>query len=88
MPVGASPAAPSCNLHWILYDFNQAAIRTDAQAELATMAKILNRKSIPGLEVIDAHTTDAKGSDDYNKKIISFKPGCTMQKSRLGQTKV
>jgi outer membrane protein OmpA-like peptidoglycan-associated protein len=66
-PSASIPAAPSCNLHWILYDFNQAAIRADAQAELATMAKIL-KENPSWLGVIDAHT-DAKGSDDYNKKL-------------------
>lgn len=67
VPVDISTAAPSCNLHWILYDFNQTAVRADAQTELTTMAKIL-KENPSWLGVIDAHT-DAKGSDDYNKKL-------------------
>ena len=35
------PAAPSCDLSWILFDFDKADITTTANAELAEMAKIL-----------------------------------------------
>jgi outer membrane protein OmpA-like peptidoglycan-associated protein/uncharacterized protein YegP (UPF0339 family) len=66
--VAAAPetaAAPSCDLNWIFFDFDKAAIRSDAQKELAEMAKILKEhKDYVG--VLSAHT-DIIGSDAYNE---------------------
>jgi outer membrane protein OmpA-like peptidoglycan-associated protein/uncharacterized protein YegP (UPF0339 family) len=57
-------AAPDCNLNWILFDFDKAAIRADANKELEDMAKILkDNKDYVG--VLRAHT-DAIGSSAYN----------------------
>ena len=57
--------APSCDLNWIFFDFDKAAIRADANKELAEMAKILNEhKDYVG--VLSAHT-DIIGSDAYNE---------------------
>jgi outer membrane protein OmpA-like peptidoglycan-associated protein/uncharacterized protein YegP (UPF0339 family) len=57
-------AAPSCNLNWILFDFDKAAIRADANKELEDMAAILKEhKDYVG--VLRAHT-DAIGSSAYN----------------------
>jgi outer membrane protein OmpA-like peptidoglycan-associated protein/uncharacterized protein YegP (UPF0339 family) len=65
-PEAAAPvaAAPSCNLNWILFDFDKAAIRADANKELEDMAAILKEhKDYVG--VLRAHT-DAVGSSAYN----------------------
>ncbi len=57
--------APDCNLHWILFDFDKFNIRSDANNELQTMAKIL--KENPNYKgVLKAHT-DARGTDQYNQ---------------------
>jgi outer membrane protein OmpA-like peptidoglycan-associated protein/uncharacterized protein YegP (UPF0339 family) len=57
-------AAPSCDLNWILFDFDKAAIRADANKELEDMAKILKEhKDYVG--VLRAHT-DAIGTSAYN----------------------
>ncbi len=57
-------AAPSCDLNWILFDFDKSDITAAAKAELAQMAKIL-KDNKDYLGVLSAHT-DAKGSDTYN----------------------
>ncbi len=58
------PAAPSCNLNWILFDFDKSFLTATAKAELDEMAKILkDNKDYVG--VLSAHT-DARGSDGYN----------------------
>jgi outer membrane protein OmpA-like peptidoglycan-associated protein/uncharacterized protein YegP (UPF0339 family) len=63
-PEPAPMAAPSCDLNWILFDFDKAAIRADANKELEEMAKILKEhKDYVG--VLRAHT-DAIGTSDYN----------------------
>ena len=63
------PAAPSCDLNWIFFDFDKSNIRSDASKELAEMAKILkDNKDYVG--VLSAHT-DAIGSDDYNEALSS-----------------
>ena len=67
----AVPAAPvpvaapaSCDLNWILFDFNKSNISDVAKKELEDMAKILKEhKDYVG--VLKAHT-DAKGGDAYN----------------------
>ncbi len=63
-PEPAPMAAPNCDLNWILFDFDKAAIRADANKELEDMAKILKEhKDYVG--VLRAHT-DAIGSSAYN----------------------
>jgi outer membrane protein OmpA-like peptidoglycan-associated protein/uncharacterized protein YegP (UPF0339 family) len=57
-------AAPDCNLNWILFDFDKAAIRADANKELEDMAKIL-KENKDYVGVLRAHT-DAVGSSAYN----------------------
>ena len=58
----AAPA--SCDLNWILFDFNKSNISDVARKELEDMAKILKEhKDYVG--VLKAHT-DAKGGDAYN----------------------
>jgi outer membrane protein OmpA-like peptidoglycan-associated protein/uncharacterized protein YegP (UPF0339 family) len=60
-------AAPSCNLNWIFFDFDKDAIRSDANKELAEMAKILKEhKDYTG--VLKGHT-DAKGDVAYNEAL-------------------
>jgi outer membrane protein OmpA-like peptidoglycan-associated protein/uncharacterized protein YegP (UPF0339 family) len=62
-PVVAAPA--SCDLNWILFDFDKANILSEARKELASMAKILiDNPNYVG--VLHAHT-DAKGSVAYNE---------------------
>jgi outer membrane protein OmpA-like peptidoglycan-associated protein/uncharacterized protein YegP (UPF0339 family) len=65
----ASTAAtpPSCDLNWILFDFDKADIRSDANAELQTMSRIL--KENPSYKGVLRAFTDAKGSDDYNQRL-------------------
>lgn len=68
-PAAKVAAAPSCNLNWIFFDFDKDNIRTDAESELAEMAKILKEhKEYVG--VLSAHT-DFKGSDAYNEALSS-----------------
>jgi uncharacterized protein YegP (UPF0339 family)/outer membrane protein OmpA-like peptidoglycan-associated protein len=63
----AALAAPSCDLNWILFDFDKYDIRPDANSELQVMANIL--KENPTYKgVLKAHT-DAKGSDEYNQRL-------------------
>ncbi len=66
-PVAAAPATASCDLNWILFDFDKANILSEARKELATMAKILiDNPNYVG--VLHAHT-DAKGSVAYNEDL-------------------
>jgi outer membrane protein OmpA-like peptidoglycan-associated protein/uncharacterized protein YegP (UPF0339 family) len=65
-PVAAATTA-SCDLNWILFDFDKANILSEARKELASMAKILiDNPSYVG--VLHAHT-DAKGSVAYNEDL-------------------
>jgi outer membrane protein OmpA-like peptidoglycan-associated protein/uncharacterized protein YegP (UPF0339 family) len=57
-------AAPSCDLNWILFDFDKSDITAAANAELAQMAKIL-KENKDYVGVLSAHT-DGRGSDTYN----------------------
>jgi outer membrane protein OmpA-like peptidoglycan-associated protein/uncharacterized protein YegP (UPF0339 family) len=74
-PAVATPAvvetpvatAPSCNLNWILFNFDKSNIRADADTELAKMAKILKEHK-DYIGVLSAHT-DIKGSDAYNEAL-------------------
>jgi outer membrane protein OmpA-like peptidoglycan-associated protein/uncharacterized protein YegP (UPF0339 family) len=60
----SAPAAPSCDLNWILFDFDKSNITATAKEELAQMAKIL--KDNPDyVGVLSAHT-DARGTGAYN----------------------
>jgi outer membrane protein OmpA-like peptidoglycan-associated protein/uncharacterized protein YegP (UPF0339 family) len=63
-PAAAVPAAPSCDLNWILFDFDKADITAAAKAELAQMAKIL-KENKDYIGVLSAHT-DGRGTDAYN----------------------
>jgi outer membrane protein OmpA-like peptidoglycan-associated protein len=59
-----APIAPSCDLNWILFDFDKANITATAKEELAQMAKIL--KDNPDyVGVLSAHT-DSRGTGAYN----------------------
>jgi outer membrane protein OmpA-like peptidoglycan-associated protein/uncharacterized protein YegP (UPF0339 family) len=59
-----APTAPSCDLNWILFEFDKANITATAKEELAQMAKIL--KDNPDyVGVLSAHT-DARGTGAYN----------------------
>ncbi len=60
----AAPAAPSCDLNWILFDFDKADITAAAKAELAQMAKIL-KENKDYVGVLSAHT-DGRGTATYN----------------------
>jgi outer membrane protein OmpA-like peptidoglycan-associated protein/uncharacterized protein YegP (UPF0339 family) len=68
VPTPAPAAAPaSCDLNWILFDFDKANILSEARKELASMAKILiDNPNYVG--VLHAHT-DAKGSVAYNEDL-------------------
>ena len=69
-PTPATPAvaaAPSCDLNWILFDFDKADITTTAKEELAEMAKIL-KENKDYIGVLSAHT-DGKGSVPYNEDL-------------------
>jgi outer membrane protein OmpA-like peptidoglycan-associated protein/uncharacterized protein YegP (UPF0339 family) len=67
--IAPPPAAPSCDLNWIFFDFDKANIKADASKELAEMAKILkDNKDYVG--VLSAHT-DGKGTDEYNEALSS-----------------
>jgi outer membrane protein OmpA-like peptidoglycan-associated protein/uncharacterized protein YegP (UPF0339 family) len=60
-------AAESCDLNWILFDFDKANILKEARKELVLMAKILiDNPNYVG--VLHAHT-DAKGSVAYNEDL-------------------
>lgn len=48
----------------VLFDFDRAEIRPDAEPVLAQLAEILT--AFPDAPVVIAGHTDAKGSDDYN----------------------
>jgi outer membrane protein OmpA-like peptidoglycan-associated protein/uncharacterized protein YegP (UPF0339 family) len=60
-------AAPSCDLNWIFFDFDKDAIRSDANKELAEMAKILKEHK-DYIGVLKGHT-DAKGDMAYNEAL-------------------
>jgi outer membrane protein OmpA-like peptidoglycan-associated protein/uncharacterized protein YegP (UPF0339 family) len=60
-------AAPSCDLNWILFDFDKSDITAAAKAELAQMAKIL-KENKDYVGVLSAHT-DGRGSDAYNDEL-------------------
>jgi len=62
-----APAAPSCDLHWILFDFDKFDIRPDANTELQTMSRIL--KQNPDYTAVLRAYTDSKGSDEYNNQL-------------------
>ena len=51
----------------VLFDFDKADIRTQAQAALKQVASIINEKA-KGTVRIEGHT-DGKGSDAYNQKL-------------------
>lgn len=59
--------AADCGLNWILFDFDSYEITGTANQELTEMAEIL--KSNPGYTGILSAHTDARGSDEYNKKL-------------------
>ncbi len=63
-PAAPIAAAPSCDLNWILFDFDKADITAAAKAELAQMAKIL-KENKDYVGVLSAHT-DARGTAAYN----------------------
>ena len=60
-------AAPSCNLNWILFDFDKSDIRADADGELKEMATILKANK-EYVAVLRAHT-DGKGTPEYNEAL-------------------
>jgi outer membrane protein OmpA-like peptidoglycan-associated protein/uncharacterized protein YegP (UPF0339 family) len=62
-----APAPPSCDLNWILFDFDKYNIRQDADGELQLMAKIL-KENPTYVGVLKAHT-DARGDDAYNQRL-------------------
>ncbi|MDZ7877891.1 MAG: DUF1508 domain-containing protein [Saprospiraceae bacterium] len=75
------PTAPSCDLNWILFEFDKANITTTAKGELAQMAKIL--KDNPDyVGVLSAHT-DAKGTGEYNDA-LSLKRADAAKKTLVG----
>lgn len=62
-----TPAAPHCDLNWILFDFDQAEITTTARNELTTMADILKKDT--GTSALLVAHTDARGTNDYNIRL-------------------
>jgi uncharacterized protein YegP (UPF0339 family)/outer membrane protein OmpA-like peptidoglycan-associated protein len=66
-PVEAAPVAPSCDLNWILFDFDKYDITSEANTELQLMAKIL--KDNPTYKGVLKAFTDARGDDDYNQRL-------------------
>ncbi|MBK7700344.1 MAG: OmpA family protein [Saprospiraceae bacterium] len=58
---------PSCDLNWILFDFDKFDIKSDANGELTLMAKIL--KENPTYKGVLKAFTDSKGNDDYNQRL-------------------
>jgi outer membrane protein OmpA-like peptidoglycan-associated protein len=55
---------PSCDLNWILFDFDKSDIRPSAKAELEQMAKVLkDNKDYVGVLLAN---TDGIGTDSYN----------------------
>ncbi|HPN68235.1 MAG TPA: OmpA family protein, partial [Saprospiraceae bacterium] len=65
----STPAAvaPDCGLNWILFDFDQYSITSNANQELAVMAKIL-KENATYTASLSAHT-DARGSNEYNDQL-------------------
>lgn len=57
----------SCDLNWILFDFDRYDIRSDARQELSEMAKIL-KEDPKFIGVLKAHT-DSRGSTEYNDRL-------------------
>ena len=51
----------------VLFDFNSAAIRADAAAELAKVAHVIRQKAAD--EVVLVGHTDSIGKDDYNQRL-------------------
>ncbi len=62
-----APVAPSCDLNWILFDFDKYDIKSAANDELQLMAKIL--KDNPSYKGVLKAFTDARGDDEYNQKL-------------------
>ena len=58
---------PSCDLNWILFDFDQYIIKPAANEELQAMAKILAEN--PEYKGVLKAYTDARGDDDYNQRL-------------------
>ncbi len=63
----APPAAPSCDLNWIFFDYDKYELKNSSKAELAKMSDIL--KGNPEYVAVLRAFTDAKGSDEYNLKL-------------------
>lgn len=55
---------PSCELHWILFDYNKADVQDEARAQLQLMADVLKQNANYYGE-LKAYT-DSKGSLEYN----------------------
>ncbi|MBP9194717.1 MAG: OmpA family protein [Saprospiraceae bacterium] len=66
-PTNTPPAAPDCDLNWILFDFDKADITSTATAELTTMANILKKDG--GYTALLVAHTDARGSNGYNDNL-------------------
>lgn len=68
--VGAIGAAVRITLSGnVLFDFDSAELRDEAQAELQRVTEILG--GYPGARVVVEGHTDSKGSDSYNLKLSS-----------------
>lgn len=63
----ATPTPPSCDLNWILFDFDKYDITSQANTELQLMAKIL--KENPSYKGVLKAYTDARGDDAYNQNL-------------------
>ena len=66
-PTVAPVAAKSCDLNWLLFDFDKYNLLEDSKTELDELAKILKGNK-DYVAILHAHT-DAKGTVAYNDKL-------------------
>jgi len=61
------PAAPSCDLNWIFFDFDKSDIRTDATASLNHLVSLM-KENTSSTTLLKAFT-DGRGTDGYNEAL-------------------
>lgn len=61
----------------VLFDFNSAAVRADAAAQLAKVAHVMRQRAAGQIDVV-GHT-DSVGSDEYNLKLSQQRAAAVMR---------
>lgn len=61
------PAAPSCDLNWIFFDFDKSEIRSDATASLNHLVTLM-KENTSSTTLLKAFT-DGRGTDGYNEAL-------------------